>query len=61
MAQATKTSKITLTLTEEEADFISALTQNPLESQESDETMHLRASIFNALAGLTDTYRGGSS
>lgn len=53
MATATKTSKITLELTEEEADFISAITQNPMESQESDETMHLRAAIFNALQSLT--------
>jgi len=57
MAQATKTSKITLELTEEEADIKSAITQNASESHESEATMNIRAQIFNALQGLTETYR----
>lgn len=58
MAQATKTSKITLELTEEEADFLITLTQNSFEGLEEDSTFRvLREAIFNALNGLTDTYR----
>jgi len=52
MAEATKTSKIFLSLTEEEAAFISAITQNALEPNESAKTTDLRYAIFTALEGL---------
>jgi len=61
MAKAAKESKIILELTEEEADFISCVTQNALVDNENPETAIIRKAIFNALAGFSDTYHGSSS
>ena len=51
MAQATTNTVITyqLSLSEQEADFIKNLVQNPMESHESNQTAKMRQSIFNSL------------
>ena len=59
MANATKETTITLKLTEEEAEYLIALTQNYLGGHIEGEdiaTSTIRESIFTALQGLTGSY-----